>query len=118
MVHHGFAVSEQINIGAQDVKLAFTSSKNFWIGISFLVMMIFSCALTGPLTVNLNAGDSLVKTSWRMQGNIIISVPMAYYIYLVDSEQSFRRDVSLKMILRSSVASFLNVIWGTSLIIG
>lgn len=37
MAAHGFAVTEQINPLHEDVKLAFTSTTNFWIGVGYLL---------------------------------------------------------------------------------
>lgn len=119
MVAHGFTITEHVNPIQEDVKLAYTSTFNFWVGVIYMLMMVIPCALTGPLTVKLNAGNALIKSSWRTQGNFILSVPLAYIVYKLNPDTlSFKRDTTWAMVKVTAVTSILGFLWGLGLIIG
>jgi len=119
IVIHGMVMKEEVNpLEENDVKLAFTSTKNLIIGILILLCYVINGAMVGPITVNLPAKNPLVKGLWRTQGNTIISIPIMLALYVWKrKEMNFKRDHSFKMILNSSITSFFDFIWYVSLIV-
>lgn len=68
IVANGFTITEFIDPMTPEVKLAFQNSRNFWIGIFFLILMVIPCSAIAPLTVFLPAKHPLVRQTWRTQG--------------------------------------------------
>lgn len=120
MAAHGFVITGHINPFEEEVKLAFRSRKDFWIGVFYLVIMIVCWSLIGPLTLSLEAGHTLVKATWRMQGSTIIIWMCSAYLYNYggDKTMSFSRDFSLPILLNSMWGSFFGFVWGATLIVG
>lgn len=103
MVAKGFIVTEFINPLEPEKKLAFTSTRNFWIGVIFLILMVVPGACIAPVTINLSAKHPLVKASWRTQGNLILSIPIMIAVYYKNSDvMSYSRDMALPIIMGSA----------------
>jgi len=59
-----------------DVRLAFTSTQNFMIGIFMLMLMVIPLSIIGPLTIGLPANDVHVKITWRNYGCTLATIPL------------------------------------------
>lgn len=119
MVAKGFIVTEQINPLEPEKKLAFTSNKNFWIGIGFLLLMVIPSAMIGPFTVSLSAKHPLIKASWRTQGNLILSLPIVLGVYYFKAPDiNFSHDAALPILMGSISGAFFGFAWAASLIVG
>jgi len=119
MVAKGFIITEYIDPCEPTVKLAFTSTLNFYIGIGFLLLMVIPGATIAPLTVNLSAEHPLVKATWRTQGNLILSIPIAVAVYYFKGpEIKISHDLSMPILLGSISGAFFGFAWAASLIVG
>lgn len=61
-------IIENSNLPEPDVKLAFTSTKNFMIGCFMLFLMVVPSSIIGPMTISLPAKNVYVQATWRYQG--------------------------------------------------
>jgi hypothetical protein len=119
LVVNGFAISEIIDPLHPEHKLAFTSRTNFWIGVGFLILMVVCMSAIGPVTVYLPAKNALVKQAWRTQGNLVLSIPIAWAVYRTHgAHHSFRHDFSIRVLMKSSLVGFLGFAWAASFVVG
>lgn len=115
----GIARVEEVDPWNLKNKLAFTSAKNFFLGVLILFSMAISCSLIGPLTLSLPAKTPLVKSVWRTQGNAIVSVVLMFINYAVNKNtMSFVKDHSGLMLLNSAKIAFFSFLWHTLFIVG
>jgi hypothetical protein len=115
----GIARVEEVNPWDLKNKLAFTSVKNFSVGVLILFIMVFSCSLIGPLTLSLPAKNPLVKSMWRTQGNAIVSIVFMLVNYGINrNTMSFLKDHSALMLLNSAKLAFFSFLWHTLFIVG
>lgn len=119
VVAKGFIVTELVDPLTPDIKLAFTSNKNFWIGVGVLILMVLPCSAIAPMTVGLPAKHPLVKSTWRLQGNTIWSIPLVCLVYyFLEDQAKFKQDFSLPVMLECASGSLLGFAWSACLIVG
>lgn len=83
IIEAGFVIKEEVNpFEPEDVKLAFTSSKNMWIGILLILLYLFPNASAGPVTMTLQPKSPLIKALWRTQANFLMTLPLYFGLYL------------------------------------
>jgi len=103
----------------EHVKLAFTSTANFWIGIFLLACLVIPGSLVGPLTLLLPSKSPLVKAIWRTQSNFVLGIPLLIGVYVMKrDEMDIRKDFSVQMLLNVAKASFFGFLWYISLVVG
>ena len=120
LVVGGFAIKEEVNpFEAEDVKLAFTSTANMWIGILLVLVYLLLGSATGPITLCIKAKSPLIKALWRTQANFIMTMPLYFGMYIWNKkDMSIRRDHTFKMILNSAITSIFDFFWYIGWIIG
>lgn len=102
-----------------DVKLAFTSSRNFMIGCFMLFLMVVPCSIIGPMTISLPAKNVYVQATWRYQGCTVLAIPIMLALYAYKgNEMDIRKDFSWTNLKQSMVNSFLMFLWNLGFILG
>ena len=77
------SIKEEINpLEPADTKLAFTSSKNLIIGIIMLLWFVIPGSWVGPIIMSLPAKNPFIKSSWRTQSNLILTLPLVVLLYM------------------------------------
>ena len=100
-------------------KLAYTSPKNFIIGIFWLLWAILPSAAIGPLLLSLPAKSPLIAVAWRAQGSafvMVISLTIYYIKYWKTA--NFWKDNSSYNLLKSFGLAMLLFVWNLGLIMG
>jgi hypothetical protein len=64
----------------QETALAFTSVRNFVIGLIWIVISVVSCSTTGPLTLSIPAIDPYIASAWRTQASFVFILPIIMYM--------------------------------------
>ena len=110
---------EEINpLEPPDVKLAFTNTKNLLIGIFLLIWFVIPGAWVGPIIMSLPAKDVVIKSLWRTQGNLAVTMPVTALLYIWQKDQmSFKRDHSPRMLINNSIIAFFSFVWYICLVI-
>ena len=116
----GFALKEEVNpFEPEDVKLAFTSTFNMWIGILLMIIYLLPGAAIGPVTMSLQPKSPLIKALWRTQANLLMTLPLYFGMYLWSrKEMSIKRDHSFKMLLNSAITSIFDFFWYIGWMVG
>ena len=81
--------------------------------------MVVPCSLIAPITINLPATDTYVKASWRMQGCVVITIPIIWAMYAFKCKGlDFKKDFSIKIILKCFLCTFMLFGWCIFYILG
>jgi hypothetical protein len=115
---HEVSYFEVADILNKETKPVFKSTKNFIIGLIWLMLTIVSCAMIGPLVLSLPAKNPFISCAWRTQGSILFVIPITLYIYKTKKTVKFRDDIQPDKLLRSFVNAVFMVGWLMGLIIG
>jgi drug/metabolite transporter (DMT)-like permease len=112
-------VLENSPLPEPEVRLAYTSTKNFLIGCLMLFLMVGPCSIIGPMTISLPAKNVFVQASWRFQGCTLLAIPLMLALYAYKGqEMSITKDFAPKVMLRSMMNSFLIFLWNLGFILG
>ena len=85
----------------------------------FLILDVVPCSLIAPITINLPATDTYVKASWRMQGCVVITIPIIWAMYAFKCKGlDFKKDFSIKIILKCFLCTFMLFGWCIFYILG
>jgi hypothetical protein len=116
---HGISFAEDINdYMSKDTPLAFKSTRNFMIGLLWILISVTSRSTIAPLTLSLSAGNPFVASSWRTQASLPFILPLMIYTYMTNNNMSVRDDFQPNKLWRSFVTSFFAMGWWMGLIIG
>jgi len=114
VIHREYANEEK-----EDIKLAFTSPKNFIIGIMWLLAAIVPCAMIGPLLLSLPTKTPFTSMTWRTQGSALTMIfVIAFYYFKNRKTVSFWRDNTLANVSKSAGISLMLFVWNLGLVIG
>lgn len=102
-----------------DVRLAFTSTQNFMIGIFMLMLMVIPLSIIGPLTIGLPANDVHVKITWRNYGCTLATIPLWILLYVLKGKElNLAHDFQPRILFRNFISAICLFSWTTGLILG
>lgn len=82
IVSYGVAIREEVSpLEPEDIKLAFTTTKNLIIGILILLSLVTTGSMLGPVTMVVPAKSPLLKALWRAESNLIYSILLTMILY-------------------------------------